>query len=109
MNLAIEKIILIIIMVIVLLVIVIFLLIPNSLTGQLSTQDKLRQCCQKYIARGCPDDINIVPQIECPCKVVFNPGTMSFQTECDGVMADYASELGLYDINKLKLFCNCIG
>jgi len=104
MSLAIEKLIPIIIMIIVIIAIVIILQTPHLFAGELSTEDKLRQCCQKYLARGCPDSYG---DIECPCKLVLNPDTLEYETECEGEMWDYAQELGINDANKLRLFCNC--
>jgi energy-converting hydrogenase Eha subunit A len=106
MNLAIEQIILFLIMIIALIMIILFLVLPNAVAGNLSTEDKMRQCCQKYIEIGCPDAYDL---IQCPCKNSWDTSTIppTPTTTCDGFMWNYATELGISSVDKVKIFCGC--
>ncbi len=91
-------------MLMVIIIILVFLSVPNLVVGQLSVQEKIRQCCPVYLANNCPDDV-AGSNIMCPCKITCD-ATGICTTQCDGYLIDYLTEIG-WDVEQLKRFCQC--
>ena len=93
MDLAIEKIIALIIFLIILLVIIVLTGIPEAIGKQVGLQNELRQCCQAYVARGCP---------------IFSDPEMDLgYIYCnDKNLGELVSEFNM-DNDALRAFCNC--
>ncbi len=94
MDLPLEKIVALLLFLIVLVTILFFSELPKAFGTEISLQQKLRKCCQGYIAQGCPD---------------FFP-----TLRCNGInLEDLVLEVGLVDmagsadISRTKEFCNC--
>jgi hypothetical protein len=92
MNLAIEKLVAVVIFLIILLVLVIFTGIPEALGRQVGLQGELRDCCQAYVARGCPSFSNPETDLNIYCNNK-NLGKM-------------VSDFNM-DYDSLRTFCNC--
>ena len=56
-------------------------------------QNELRECCQKYRARGCPDNVGIISSIQCTENNLFNLYEMFFT--------------GDDEFEDLQQFCSC--
>jgi hypothetical protein len=95
MSLTFEQIVILIIFLVVLIVLIVFTQIPRTIGNQISLQQELRECCQAFIASGCPD--NTFPNIQCA------------NTSLSVIVHDVGlvDSNGNADINQTRKFCNC--
>jgi hypothetical protein len=94
MNLAIEKIVAVVIFLIIMLALIFFTGIPEALGKNIGLQHELRQCCQAYVARGCPSFSN--PRIDL--------GSIYCDEETS--LGELVGELEM-DYDSLRTYCNC--